>query len=73
MPTLEFTIERNEDNGVLVASWNDRRAGGITTEADTLAELERAIQEAVRCQLEDGARPSEGRLHFSSDLVVQVA
>ena len=73
MATLEFTIERNEDNGVLVASWNDRRAGGITTEADTLAELERAIQEAVRCHFEDGARPSEGRLHFSGDLVVEVA
>ena len=47
MDILAFKIERDAEVGVLVASWDDPQGGGITTQADNLAELAEAIKESV--------------------------
>jgi predicted RNase H-like HicB family nuclease len=49
MKLLEFTVERDDKTGAFTASWDDPKGSGITTQADSLAELSDAINEAVRC------------------------
>lgn len=44
----------------------------IFTEADTLEQLKRMIQDAVRCHFEDGQRPRLIRLHLVKDEVIPV-
>ena len=71
---LVFTIERDEETGVFVASWDDPNGGGITTQADSFAELGNAIIEALRCHFGSLRKvPHEVALHFESDPVLQVA
>jgi predicted RNase H-like HicB family nuclease len=51
-------VEQDEETGVFVASWDDPSGGGITTQADTLEELDGAVREAIRCHFSgvSGAR-----------------
>jgi Zn ribbon nucleic-acid-binding protein len=44
----------------------------IFTEADTWDELKIAVQDAVRCHLEEDERPAMVRLHVVQDEVVLV-
>ena len=53
----EFTIERDEEADVFVASWNDPAGGGITAQAKDLKELASAIEEAVRCHFAGRTAP----------------
>jgi hypothetical protein len=39
----------------------------IVTEADTLAELRKAVRDAVKCHFDHGSAPSVIRLHFVRD------
>ncbi|PYJ47616.1 MAG: 2-oxoisovalerate dehydrogenase [Verrucomicrobia bacterium] len=66
-------IERDEETGVFVASWDDPQGGGITTQADSLEELADAIREAIRCHFANRTAPREVFLHFETDPVLQVA
>ena len=70
---LAFNIERDEDAGVFVASWDDPAGGGITTQAETLSELAEAIKESVRCHFTGRPAPREVTLHFENDPIVQLA
>jgi hypothetical protein len=70
---MEFTIERDEETGVFVASWDDPEGGGITTQAGSLSELSGAITEAVRCHFGDRATPRVATLHFQKDPELQLA
>ena len=62
---LEFTVERGTKPGVLTASWDDPKGGGITTQANGLAELVKAIQEAVRCHFTGRSLPKRAKLRFT--------
>jgi len=73
MDLLAFNIERDEEAGVFVASWDDPHGGGITTQAESLAALADAIRESVRCHFTDRPAPSEVTLHFKDDPVLQLA
>ncbi|HMC26074.1 MAG TPA: DUF1902 domain-containing protein [Candidatus Udaeobacter sp.] len=66
-------VEQDEETGVFVASWDDPNGGGITTQADTLEELYRAVPEAIRCHFAKRTAPSKVALHFETDPVLQVA
>jgi predicted RNase H-like HicB family nuclease len=70
---LEFTVERDDETGVFVASWDDPRGGGITTQARNLAELSDAIMEAVQCHFSDRTAPKVATLHFQKDPELQLA
>lgn len=70
---LAFQIERDEEAGVFVASWDDPNGGGITTQAETLIELAEAIKESVRCHFTGRPGPREVTLHFENDPVLQLA
>ena len=41
MSEIFFTIERDDESGVLVAYWDEPSGGGITRQGSDLAELER--------------------------------
>jgi len=71
---ITFNVERDEENGWLIASWDAPRGqGGITTQGKDLLELEQNVREAVRCQFENGKLPGRIRLHSVNDPVLATA
>jgi predicted RNase H-like HicB family nuclease len=70
---LLFNIEKDEETGVFVASWDDPQGGGITTQAESLDELGDAIDKAVRCHFVKRTAPRKVVLHFERDLGLQFA
>jgi predicted RNase H-like HicB family nuclease len=72
MEEITFTVEQEEDGGY-VASWNDPAGGGITTQGDTLADLQHMILDAVSCHFEPERRPARVLLHFASDVAMATA
>jgi len=61
-----FAVEESPEGGY------EARALGysIFTEAESLDELKRMVQDAVRCHFEDQPRPSVIRLHWVKDEVI---
>ncbi len=71
MKEITLTVERDEESGWLVASWDAPRGqGGITTQGKDLHELERNVREAVSCYFDPGTAPGRIRLHFAHDPVL---
>lgn len=62
---LEFTVERGTKPGVLIAFWDDPKGGGITTQANGIGELVKAIQKAVRCHFAGRSFPKSAKLRFT--------
>ena len=56
-----------------MARWDDPAGGGITTQGDTLAELQNMISDAVGGYFDEGKAPARVRLHFVHDPVFAVA
>ncbi len=72
MEKITFTVEQEEDGGY-VASWNDPVGGGITTQGDTLDELQNMILDAITCHFEPEQRPARVLLHFATDVAMTMA
>ncbi len=66
---ITFGIERDEDDGVFIASWDDPHGGGITTQGADLRELQDMIVDAVGGYFKAAGIPAplRVRLHFISD------
>ena len=64
--SAKVKVEQDRETGVLVASWDDPRGGGITTQADSLEKLPRAVREAFRCHFANRTAPRKVDLHFES-------
>ena len=47
MQEITFHMDRDEESSELLASWDDPRGGGITTQGSDLRELQEMIQDAV--------------------------
>lgn len=74
MGEITITIQSCPDTGTLIASWDDPAGhGGLTTQADTLGELECNIREAIEVHFDDGEAPGRVRLHFADDPVLAAA
>jgi predicted RNase H-like HicB family nuclease len=70
MTEITFTVERDEDGGCFVASWDDPSGrGGITTEGCDLRELQEMILDAAAGYFRAAGvpPPSRVRLHFVTD------
>ncbi len=68
MREITLTVTTDPESGWLVASWDDPvHGGGITTQADSLDQLQREIVDAVRCYFDEGELPERARLHFQDD------
>lgn len=70
---IVFEVERDEEASMLVASWDDPRGGGITTQGADLRELEAMIRDAVQCYFDETEIPGKVRLHFLNDPVLATA
>ena len=70
---ITFQVEADTESGGYVARWDDPKGGGITTEDETLAELQTMVADAVGGYFESGAAPAKVRLHFAEDPVIAVA
>ena len=58
---ITFTVETCPETGGFIARWDDPRGGGITTQGDTLGELQEMITDA------------RVKIHFAEDPVLLVA
>jgi predicted RNase H-like HicB family nuclease len=70
---ITFQVEPCPETGGYVARWDDPRGGGITTQGDTLADLQGMVADAVGGYFEANETPAQVRLHFAQDPVVAVA
>ena len=70
---ITFQVEPCGETGGYVARWDAPEGGGITTQGDSLAELDAMITDAVGGYFEPEKRPKRVRLHFSEDPVLAVA
>lgn len=71
---ITFTVEPCLETGGYVARWDDPLGrGGITTQGDSLNELQEMVADAVQGFFEPDEKPQQVRLHFVKDPVLQVA
>lgn len=70
---IVFRVKSCTETGGFVARWDDPRGGGITTQGDTLAELQSMVSDAVTGYFDVGEVPAKVRLHFEQDPVFAVA
>jgi len=70
MEEITLQVERCEDSGWLVATWDAPEGGGIATQGRDLRELQEQVQDAVRCYFDPGSAPRRVRLHFVSDPIL---
>jgi len=67
---ITFQVRLCEESGWLVASWAAPGAGGITTQAKDLRELQERVLDSAQCHFEPGEVPRLIRFHFITDAVV---
>jgi predicted RNase H-like HicB family nuclease len=67
MKEITFQVTPCGETGGYVARWDDPDGGGITTQGDTLEELNLMITDAVKGYFEQGQHPRRARLHFVED------
>ncbi len=70
---ITFNIVPCLETGGFVARWDDPSGGGITTQGDTITELEAMVRDAVLGYFEDPLKTPRVRLHFVEDPEVAVA
>jgi len=70
--SITFNVTACQETGGYVARWDDKPGhGGITTQGETLSELEEMITDAVAGYFESD-RPQTVKLHFIEDPVLAV-
>jgi predicted RNase H-like HicB family nuclease len=67
MECITFAVRACPNTGGFVARWDDPAGGGITTQGETMAELEAMLRDAVEGYFFDRPRPARVRLHFIDD------
>lgn len=70
---ITFNITPCPETGGFIARWDDAAGGGITTQGDTIAELEAMIRDAVIGYFFEQATTPRVRLHFVEDPELAVA
>ena len=66
MNEIIFHVQQAEEGGYVARALGE----SIFTEADTLAALRLAIQDAVRCHFDEGNMPRIIRLHIVSEEIL---
>ncbi len=71
MNEITLQVQRDEDSGYLLASWDaPDGTGGITTQGEDLRDLQQQIVDAVAAHFDIGETPQRIRLHFVSDPIL---
>ncbi len=66
MNEIIFHVQQAEEGGYVARALGE----SIFTEADTLAALRLAVQDAVRCHFDEGNMPRIIRLHIVSEEIL---
>jgi hypothetical protein len=66
MNELIFLVEEAPEGGYTARALGE----SIFTEADTMAELQNEIRDAVRCHFDEGEGPKVVRLHFVREEII---
>jgi predicted RNase H-like HicB family nuclease len=61
---ITFQVEPCLETGGYIACWDDPRGGGITTQGDTLAELQSMVVDAVGGYFEANQTPTQTSLRL---------
>ncbi len=71
--TITLMVTPAEEGG-FIASWDDPRGGGITTQGDDLRDLQEMVRDAVEgyFRAAGGIPPREVRLHFVEDPALSI-
>jgi hypothetical protein len=65
MEEIAFQVQRDDESGFLVASWDaPYGSGGITTQGEDLRDLQQQVMEAVSVHFDREETPRRIRLHF---------
>ncbi len=65
---ITFDLTPCEETGGYVARWDDPAGGGICTQGDSFAELDKMVRDAVGGYFADRTqKPERIRLHFVED------
>ncbi len=67
MDSITFTVVNCPETGGFVARWDDARGGGISTQGDTMGELETMVRDAVIGYFLEESEAPRIRLHFKED------
>ena len=68
---ITLQVERDNDSGWLVASWDAPDGkGGITTQGEDLRDLQQQVTDAVAAFFDEGKVPTRIRLHFVNDPIL---
>jgi len=71
MDEIAFQVQRDEDSGFLLASWDaPDGSGGISTQGKDLRDLQDQIVDAVSVHFDAGEAPHRIRLHFVNDPIL---
>lgn len=71
MDEISFQVQRDDDSGWLVASWDaPNGSGGISTQGKDLRDLQEQIMEAVAVHFDADETPHRIRLHFINDPIL---
>lgn len=74
METITFTVTPCEESGGYVAVWDaPENAGGITTQGDSLTDLQEMLADAVSGWFADKGYIPRVKLHFVEDPELVVA
>jgi predicted RNase H-like HicB family nuclease len=73
MEMITFDIASCPETGGFIARWDDPKGGGITTQGDTIAELESMVRDAVIGYFGGESAMPRVRLHFIEDPELAVA
>lgn len=73
METITFDIDPCPESGGFIARWDDPKGGGITTQGDTITELESMVRDAVIGYFVGESATPRVRLHFTEDPELAVA
>jgi predicted RNase H-like HicB family nuclease len=69
--SIVFNVTACAETGGYVARWDDKPGhGGITTQGETLSELEEMIADAVTGYFEAPKRPHKVKVHFVDDPIL---
>jgi predicted RNase H-like HicB family nuclease len=69
--SIVFNVTSCPETGGYVARWDDKLGrGGITTQGETLSELEEMIADAVAGYFNSSDRPHKVKLHFVEDPIL---
>jgi hypothetical protein len=66
MSEVIFVVEEAPEGGLTARALG----ASIFTEADTVAEIQAQVRDAVRCHFDEGQMPKLTRLHFVRDELI---